>query len=60
MMMVKLQRIIRSNGSAVHSINIPLEIIEGLKWTKGDELHIFRELGTKNIIIKKEVQDGDH
>ena len=36
--MPKLQRIKRSNGSLVYSINIPLEIIEELEWEKGSEL----------------------
>ncbi len=52
--MVKLQQIIRTNGSKVHSVNIPLEIIEAIKWKKGDELIIFREPGTDIIKIKKE------
>ena len=36
--MPKLQRIKRSNGSVVFSVNIPLEIIEELDWKKGIEL----------------------
>jgi len=36
--MPKLQRIKRSNGSLVFSVNIPLEIIEELDWGKGAEL----------------------
>ena len=36
--MPKLQRIKRANGSVVHSVNIPLEIIEELEWKKGTEL----------------------
>ena len=38
--MPKLQRIKRSNGSVVFSVNIPLEIIEELEWEKGAELSI--------------------
>lgn len=38
--MPKLQRIKRSNGSLVFSLNIPLEIIEELGWKKGIELSI--------------------
>lgn len=38
--MPKLQRIKRSNGSLVFSINIPLEIIEELCWEKGNELNL--------------------
>jgi len=32
--MAKLQKIKRSNGSVVYSVNIPLEIIEELDWEK--------------------------
>jgi hypothetical protein len=38
--MPKLQRIMRSNGSFVYSVNIPLEIIEVLGWDKGIELSV--------------------
>ena len=38
--MAKLQRIMRSNGSVVHSVNIPQEVIEESGWEKGDELQI--------------------
>ncbi len=38
--MAKLQKIKRSNGSVVYSVNIPLEIIEELDWEKGAELSI--------------------
>ncbi len=38
--MPKLQRILRSNGSVVYSVNIPLEVIEQLNWKKGDSLVI--------------------
>ncbi len=50
--MPKLQRIKRSNGSVVFSVNIPLEIIEELCWEKGDDLIItWKNLGDKDIII---------
>ena len=38
--MPKLQRIKRSNGSLVFSVNIPLELIEELSWEKRNELDI--------------------
>lgn len=41
--MPKLQQITRSNGSIVHSVNIPLEIIELTGWKKGDELIVKAE-----------------
>ena len=54
--MPKLQRIKRSNGSVVFSVNIPLEIIEELDWEKGTELSM--EIGKvrvgKSIIVFKE------
>lgn len=34
--MPKLQKITRTNGSCVYSVNIPLEVIEELNWGKGD------------------------
>lgn len=60
--MPKLQAIKRSNGSIVHSVNIPLEFIERLSWEKGDELiveefMIEHKVGTFDVvglIIKKE------
>jgi len=54
--MPKLQRIKRSNGSVVFSVNIPLEIIEELDWEKGTEL--LMEIGkvrvSKSIIVFRE------
>ena len=54
--MPKLQRIKRSNGSVVFSVNIPLEIIEELDWEKGTEL--LMEIGKvrvgKSIIVFRE------
>ena len=50
--MPKLQRIKRSNGSVVYSMNIPLEIIEELDWKKGVEL--FLEIQEKRIMVFKE------
>jgi len=55
--MAKLQQITRSNGSLVHSVNIPIEIIETVGWIKGEDLNIFTQ-ESKNgeliIIISKE------
>ncbi len=51
--MPKLQRIKRANGSLVHSVNIPLEIIEELGWEKGMKLSLEIK-GEKDIIIFKE------
>jgi len=60
--MAKLQRIKRANGSLVFSVNIPLELIEELKWKKGLELQILTEFGkliifTEDKIDEKEVGD---
>ena len=55
--MPKLQRIKRSNGSLVYSVNIPLEIIEELAWEKGIDLDLeIQKLGDRSVIIifKKE------
>jgi hypothetical protein len=38
--MPKLQRIKRSNGSLVYSVNIPLGLIEELEWRKGYNLDL--------------------
>jgi len=58
--MPKLQRIKRSNGSVVFSVNIPLEIIEELCWEKGADLIItWKNIGDKDImIIEKEETNG--
>ncbi len=54
--MPKLQRIKRSNGSLVFSVNIPLEIIEELDWAKGTELNLEIEKVRDNpgIIVFRE------
>ncbi len=54
--MTKLQKIKRTNGSVVHSVNIPLDIIEELDWKKGDDLTLeTKNLGNGQIItISKE------
>lgn len=54
--MVKLQQIKRNNGSRVHSVNIPIGLINELNWQKGDELTAeIRILSGKKIItISKE------
>lgn len=51
--MPKLQRIKRSNGSVVFSVNIPLEIIEELEWLKGDNLSLEIQ-NTRGFIVFKE------
>ena len=53
--MPKLQRIKRSNGSLVYSVNIPLEIIEELEWKKGSNLalEIQKTKDNPGIIIFK-------
>ncbi len=49
--MSKLQKILRSNGSSVYSVNIPLEIIEQLSWRKGDDLSLeFNEVEEQSYI----------
>ncbi len=57
--MPKLQRIKRSNGSVVFSVNIPLEIIEELDWRKGTELilEIQKLRDSLGIIVFKEKED---
>lgn len=61
--MTKLQSIKRENGTFVFSVNIPLAMIENLKWGKGDNL-IIEEI-PDGLIIKREsvaevVEDGQH
>ena len=60
--MPKLQRIKRSNGSLIFSVNIPLEIIEELGWEKGSNLSLenqeVRE-GPNILIIKKEKEENN-
>ncbi len=51
--MPRLQQIKRKNGSDVHSVNIPLEIIEDLQWKKGQELDVEEDHG-KIIISESE------
>ena len=36
--MARLQQIKRANGSVVSSVNLPVEVINELNWSKGDEL----------------------
>lgn len=38
--MSKLQQIKRANGSVIHSINIPQDIMEMIEWKKGEELEV--------------------
>ncbi len=58
--MPKLQRIKRSNGSVVFSVNIPLEIIEELCREKGADLIItWKNIEDKDMmIIEKEETNG--
>ena len=59
--MPKLQRIKRANGSLVHSVNIPLEIIEDLGWEKGSDLELetLNNDGKDVIIISKKEEDSE-
>jgi hypothetical protein len=50
--MAKLQAIERKNGSVVHSVNLPYDVVEEIGWKKGDELCIERK--EKEIIISKD------
>lgn len=55
--MAKLQKIKRSNGSIVYSVNIPKEIIDDINWEKGEELDLEAtqdESGNKIIIVSKQ------
>ena len=60
--MPKLQRIKRSNGSLVFSVNIPLEIIEELEWEKGFELsmEVQKVMVGKSIIIFRNEGEGNN
>ena len=49
--MPKLQRVKRSNGSVVFSVNIPLEIIEELEWKKGNNLSLEIQKAKDNSVI---------
>ena len=57
--MPKLQRIKRSNGTLVFSVNIPLEMIEELAWEKGIilDLEIQRIGHTPGITISKQEEE---
>ncbi len=56
--MPKLQRIKRSNGSLVYSVNLPLEIIEELAWEKGIDLDLeIQNLGNRLIIMISKKED---
>lgn len=50
--MSKLQKITRSNGSVVNSINLPKEEIEKFNWEKGDELKITAEPNDNPMFLK--------
>ena len=47
--MPKLQQIKRSNGSLVHSVNIPIEMVSESGWEKGDSLVIEGEMVEENV-----------
>ena len=49
--MAKLQKIKRANGSLVYSVNIPLGIIDELKWEKGDKLTLEKDNLNKDSIV---------
>ena len=49
--MPKLQQIKRTNGSLVHSVNIPLEHIELSRWVKGDELKTETKEISKGVFV---------
>ena len=51
--MGKLQSITRGNGSVIHNVTIPKEIIDELKWNKGDSL-AFEVKERNKIVIMKE------
>ena len=56
--MPKLQRIKRANGSVVHSVNIPLELIEELEWEKGIKLGVgIRKIRDHQFIIVFQEED---
>jgi len=47
-----LQRIKRSNGSLVYSVNIPLNMIEELEWEKGNFLNLeIKRVGETSMVI---------
>lgn len=54
--MVKLQKIVRANGSIVSSVNLPIDLVEQLDWNKGDDIHVAIEVknNIKTIILWKE------
>ena len=56
--MAKLQKIKRSNGSVVYSINIPLEIIEELGWEKGFVLSLgIAKVRGSSIVTVYKIED---
>ncbi len=59
--MAKLQQIKRSNGSLIHSVNLPGEVIDALGWEKGDELDLVVDkfLGSDAILISKRGGETD-
>ena len=53
--MAKLQKIKRSNSSVVFSVNIPLSLIEEIKWEKSEDLLLEarKVRGINTIVIFK-------
>jgi bifunctional DNA-binding transcriptional regulator/antitoxin component of YhaV-PrlF toxin-antitoxin module len=51
--MAKLQKTTRGNGSVVWSLNIPQEIMEQMKWEKGQELEIVKNFD-RLVVLRKE------
>jgi len=51
--MAKLQQIIRQNGSVIHNITIPSNVIDEMGWNKGDIIE-FEKLNNSTIKLKKE------
>lgn len=51
--MAKIQQIKRSNGSLIHSVNIPKEIMKKLEWQKGDELEFIFDEDENQCILRK-------
>jgi AbrB family looped-hinge helix DNA binding protein len=50
--MTKIQSFVRKNGSEIHSVTIPKNIVEDSGISKGSQVEFFTDKD-KNIIIKK-------
>lgn len=53
--MPKLQMITRTNGTLVYSINLPLEIIESLNWSKSQIINVETNDLNQIILSKEEI-----